>query len=237
MSSCNVTLYIHLKTTVHMNSHWSNPQIQITFLLQACEPPVRGAYEIHLYKGTCEFWCRGDVIQTNLWQNCFVYGHVMSHAYVLTDLPSLAGTHTLHTTFVQTYVNRHISCSCVAGINDPQCYYLLPATATTATPTATPTTTPVLPTNQWLLITYYLLLGLLPNSYWLPTTIYLLHVTSHYFLLLTPCYFLLPSHYWLLTTCYVDIPLLSTLSFFPLHSIRCIVQWISLGRMARPWIC
>ena len=79
--------YIHLKNYCSHEFTWRTPQIQITFL-QACEPPVRGAYEIHLYKGTCEFWCRGDVIQTNLWSKCFVCGHVMSHAYVRVVLNS-----------------------------------------------------------------------------------------------------------------------------------------------------
>lgn len=98
-------------------------------------------------QGTCEFWCRGDVIQTNLWSKCFVCGHVMSHAYVLTDLLSFAGTHT-HTHTLLSYRLRHISsyimflCRSHQWSPNATTYYLLPATTTSATPTATPGTKP-----------------------------------------------------------------------------------------------
>ena len=87
----------------------------------------------------------------------------MSHAYVLTDLLSLAGTHT-HTHTLLSYrligIYHHISCSCVAPINDPPmllptAYYLLQQQV--LLPLLLLVLNPVLPATHFILLTASLL--------------------------------------------------------------------------------
>lgn len=85
----------------------------------------------------------------------------MSHAYVLTDLLSLAGTHT-HTHYFRTDLGiyHHISCSCVAPINDPPMllpttYYLLQQQV--LLPLLLLVLNPLLPATHFILLTASLL--------------------------------------------------------------------------------